>query len=298
MRIPAKRLPFRQAFSFLRMLRIRRPLRLLRATLALWTRIEARELGLIAAGVAFFGFLAVFPALAAVIALWGFAADPVMIRQELELLTELLPPDAYTLLRQQVDDLLQANNRQLGWTTLFSTVLALWSARAGVAALIRGLNAIHGLPAREGIWHQVQALVLTFVLVALALTAMGLAVVVPLVIGFLPLGTVEALVLELLNLALGVCLVVMAVGLIYRYGPNRDAAKRHPLFTPGLLIALILWAAVSRGLVVYFANFASYNQVYGSIGAVVALLMWFYLSAYAFLLGAAFDAERAARRRQ
>lgn len=298
MKRPAKGLPFRQAFSLLRIFRIRRPLPLLRATFALWTRIEARELGLIAAGVAFFGFLALFPALAAVIALWGFAADPTVISGELELLADFLPSEAFTLLRDQVDGLLQANNRQLGWTTLLSTVLALWSARAGVAALIRGLNAIHDLPPRLGIWHQVQALVLTFVLIALALTAMGLAVVVPLVIAFLPLGLIEALVLELLNLALGLSLVVMAVGLIYRYGPNRDAAKRHPLFTQGLLIALILWAAVSRGLVLYFANFASYNQVYGSIGAVVALLMWFYLSAYAFLLGAAYDAERSARQRQ
>jgi membrane protein len=138
----------------------------------------------------------------------------------------------------------------------------------------------------------VQALVMTFVLVALALAAMALAVVVPLVIGFLPLGRGEALVLELLNLGLGFTLVIVAVSLIYRYGPNRDATKRHPLVTPGLLIALLLWAAVSRGLVLYFANFASYNQVYGSIGAVVALLMWFYLSAYAFLLGAAVDAQR------
>ena len=298
MKRPAKGLPLRQAFSILRMFRIRRPLPLLRAAYALWIRIEARELGLIAAGVAFFGFLALFPALAAVIALWGFAADPAVISGELELLADFLPSEAFTLLRDQVDGLLQANNRQLGWTTLLSTVLALWSARAGVAALIRGLNAIHDLPPRLGIWHQVQALILTFVLIALALTAMGLAVVVPLVIALLPLGLVEALVLELLNLALGLCLVVAAVGLIYRYGPNRDAATRHPLFTQGLLLALILWAAVSRGLVLYFANFASYNQVYGSIGAVVALLMWFYLSAYAFLLGAAYDAERSARRGQ
>ena len=282
----------------MRIFRIRRPLPLLRAGYALWLRIEARELGLIAAGVAFFGFLAVFPALAAVIALWGFAADPTVISGELELMADFLPSEAFVLLRDQVDGLLQANNRQLGWTTLFSTVLALWSARAGVAALIRGLNAIHHLPPRYGIWHQVQALVLTFVLIALALTAMALAVIVPLVIVFLPLGLVETLVLELLNLTLGLCLVVMAVGLLYRFGPNRDAGKKHPLFTQGLLIALILWALVSRGLVLYFANFASYNQVYGSIGAVVALLMWFYLSAYAFLLGAAYDAERSVRRRQ
>jgi membrane protein len=291
-------LPLRRAFSFLRFFRIKRPLRLLRAGYALWTRIEARELSLIAAGVAFFGFLAVFPALAAVIALWGFAADPAVISGELELLADFLPSEAFTLLREQVDGLLQANNRQLGWTTLFSTLLALWSARAGVAALIRGLNAIHDLPPRYGIWHQVQALVLTFVLIALALTAMALAVVVPLIIVFLPLGAVEVLALELMNLALGVLLVVVAVALLYRFGPNREADRSHPILTPGLLIALILWMAVSRGLVLYFANFGSYNQVYGSIGAVVALLMWFYLSAYAFLLGAAFDAERATRRRQ
>lgn len=279
----------------MRLLHIRRPLRLLRAGHALWNLTEDRELSLIAAGVAFFGFLALFPALAAVIALWGYAADPAIIAKELEILADFLPTEAYALLRQQVDGLLQANVRSLGWTTLFSTVLALWSARAGVAALIRGLNAIHGLPPREGIWHQVQALMLTFVLIALALTAMAIAVVVPLVIGFLPLGTIETVVLEILNLTLGFCLVVVAVGLIYRFGPNRSTGKSHPLFTPGLLIAMVLWAAVSRGLVVYFANFAAYNQVYGSIGAVVALLMWFYLSAYAFLLGAAFDAERAER---
>ena len=122
--------------------------------------------------------------------------------------------------------------------------------------------------------------------------------VVPLVIGFLPLGRFDALVLELLNLALGLLLVVIAVGLVYRFGPNRDHEHSHPLLTPGLVIALVLWVAVSRGLVFYFANFANYNRIYGSIGAVVALLMWFYLSAYAFLLGAAFDAERAAWKRQ
>ncbi len=298
MKRPAKGLPLRQAFSFLRLLHIRRPLPFLRSAYALWVRIEEREVGLIAAGVAFFGFLAVFPALAAVIALWGFAADPVVISQQLALLADFLPTEAYALLRDQAEGLLLSNNRQLGWPTLLSTLLALWSARAGVAALIRGLNAIHGLPGREGIWHQVQALVLTLVLVALALTAMALAVVVPLLVAFLPLGAVEVLLLQLLNLGLGLCLVVLGIGLLYRFGPNRDAAKRHPLFTPGLLIALILWALVSRGLVLYFANFSSYNQVYGSIGAVVALLMWFYLSAYAFLLGAAFDAERTAGMRQ
>lgn len=270
----------------------------LRSAYALWNRIEEKELGLIAAGVAFFGFLAVFPALAAVIALWGFASDPGVIREDLAVLRDFLPPEAFTLLTQQADMLLEANNRKLGWTTLLSTGLALWSARAGVAALMQGLNAVHGLPAREGVWHQVQAIVLTLILIALALAATAMAVVMPLVIVFLPLARVEALSLEIANLALGLGLVVLAVGLIYRHGPNRASKDERPLLTWGLLLALLMWAGVSRGLVIYLANFASYNQIYGSIGAVVALLMWFYLSAYALLLGAAVDAERAAQRSQ
>lgn len=270
--------------------------RFVRRVYGVWLRTADRELSLMAAGVAFFGFLALFPALAAVIAIWGFAADPGVIRAEVQLLADVLPADAFSLLSGQVDALLATNNRQLGWTTLVSTVLALWSARAGVDALIRGLNAIHGLPARNGVQHLLQALILTLALVALAMAAMGLGIVVPLVLTLMRLDTGQVVTLELLNLVVVLGLVVLAVSVIYRLGPNHHAATQVPLFSRGLVLALILWGAVSRGLVIYLANFGSYNQIYGSIGAVVALMLWFYLSAYAILLGAAVDAERANRR--
>ena len=270
--------------------------RFVRRAYGVWLRTADRELSLMAAGVAFFGFLALFPALAAVIAIWGFAADPGVIRREVALLADVLPADAFSLLSGQVEALLSTNNRQLGWTTVVSTLLALWSARAGVDALIRGLNAIHDLPARNGVQHLAQALLLTLALVALALAAMALGVVVPLVLTLMRLDTGQVVTLELLNLGLVLVLVVLAIGVIYRLGPNHHAASRVPLFSRGLILALVLWAAVSRGLVIYLANFGSYNQIYGSIGAVVALMLWFYLSAYAILLGAAVDAERANRR--
>lgn len=270
--------------------------RFLRRVYGVWLRTADRELGLMAAGVAFFGFLALFPALAAVIAIWGFAADPTVIRAEVALLADVLPADAFSLLSGQVEALLATNNRQLGWTTLVSTVIALWSARAGVDALMRGLNAIHGLPARSGVQHLAQAMVLTLALVALALAAMALGVAVPLALALMRLETGQVVTLELLNLVLVLILVVLAIGVIYRLGPNHHAATRVPLFSRGLILALVLWAGVSRGLVIYLANFGSYNQIYGSIGAVVALMLWFYLSAYAILLGAAVDAERANRR--
>lgn len=260
---------------------------------ALLRRSNRAELGLIAAGVAFFGFLAIFPTVAVVISVWGFVADPAVIRGELELLQDFLPSDAFVLLSRQIDGLLSANNRQLGWTTILSTLLAFWAARSGAASLIQGLNAVHHLPQRTGLWHQVQALLMTIVLIGLALAAMLAAVVGPLVIGLLPLGRFAAITLELANLVLGAAALVMGIALTLRFGPNRALAP--PLFTRGLLLAIVLWAMASRGFVVYLANFNTYNQVYGSIGAVAALLMWLYLSVYAVLIGAAYDAERAAQ---
>ena len=260
---------------------------------ALLRRSNRAELGLIAAGVAFFGFLAIFPTVAVVISVWGFVADPAVIRGELELLEDFLPADAFVLLSRQIDGLLSANNRQLGWTTILSTLLAFWAARSGAASLIQGLNAVHHLPQRTGLWHQVQALLMTILLIGLALAAMLAAVVGPLVIGLLPLGQFAAITLELANLVLGAAALVLGIALTLRFGPNRALAP--PLFTRGLLLAIILWAMASRGFVIYLANFNTYNQVYGSIGAVAALLMWLYLSVYAVLIGAAYDAERAAQ---
>lgn len=260
---------------------------------ALLRRSDRAELGLIAAGVAFFGFLAIFPTVAAIIAVWGFVADPAVIRQELELVRNFVPAEAYVLLSAQIDGLLSANNRTLGWSTVFSTLLAFWAARAGMAALIQGLNAVHHLPQRSSFGHQIQALVMTVALIVLALGAMLASVVGPLAIALLPLGRFAAITLELANFAFGAALLVLGVGLAYRFGPNRALAP--PLFTRGLLLAIVLWAMASRGFVVYLANFNTYNQIYGSIGAVAALLMWIYLSVYAVLIGAAYDAERSAR---
>ena len=266
------------------------PPNLIAAGLRLYRRTEQAELDLISAGVAFFGFLAIFPATAAIIAIWGTAYDPSVIRTQIDLLKAFLPPEAYGLVTAQVEALLAVRGPKLGWATLFSTLFALWSARAGVAALIRGLNAIHHLPNRPGGHHQLRALLLTLVLIGLALAAMVVAVIAPILIEALPLPLDDAWWLHQANLALGLFLLVLAIGIAYRAGPNH-ATIRPPLFTWGLLVAVVLWALAARGFMIYLANFPAYNRVYGSIGAVVVLLIWLYVSAYAVLLGAAVDAE-------
>ena len=167
----------------------------------LYRRTEQAELDLISAGVAFFGFLALFPATAALIAIWGTLFDPAVIQTQLELLKGFLPPDALSLVQEQVQSLLQMRGSQLGWTTALSTLFALWSARAGVAALIRGLNAIYHRPNRRSGHHQLQAILLTLALIGLAMSAMLVTVVAPLVIGLLPLPGDDAVLLHRANLA-------------------------------------------------------------------------------------------------
>jgi membrane protein len=261
-----------------------------------YRRTEQAELDLIAAGVAFYAFLAIFPAAAAVIALWGFVSDPAMIRQEMQLLRPVVPPDVFTLLSNQVEQLLAVSSSNFGLTTLLPTALALWSARAGAAALIRGLNAIHQRPNRAGHRHQLRAMFLTFVLIGLVLAAMVMALVVPLLATFLPEGPLWTRMASTTNLGLAVVLGVLAVGLAFRLGPNHGPSA-PPLLSWGLLVAVVLWVLVTKGFMLYLSNFPSYNRVYGSIGAVAALMMWLYLSAYAVLIGAAVDAERQRARR-
>ncbi len=264
-----------------------------RISAAIWRyyrRIEQAEIDLIAAGVAFYAFLAIFPAAAAIIAIWGFVSNPDVIRQELELLSRFVPAEAFSLISTQAEALMQVESGSLGIATILSTAIALWSARAGVAALIRGLNAIHHLPNRSGHWHQLRALVLTFVLVGLVLSALTMAVVVPVVVTYLP-EVAQGLPIADANLLLGIVAGVLAVGLAYRLGPNYHSTK-PPLLSLGLLVAVVLWVLATRGFMLYLANFPSYNRVYGSIGAVVVMLMWLYVSAYSVLLGAAVDAER------
>lgn len=233
--------------------------------------------------------LAIFPGLAALVALWGFVADPAVVADSLSDSAEFLPPAAFDVLQAQVGDLVTATPAQLGWTTALSLGAALWSARAGMAALVQGINATFGLENRSGAMHQLMALALTLALVGAALMALAAGIVVPIVLAFAPLGPFEAGLVTLARWSIAPLVTVLGIGMVYRYGPN-VRGPRPPLLSTGLLVAVVLWLAASEGFSIYLVNFDSYNKVYGSIGAVIALLMWFYLSAYAILVGAAVNA--------
>jgi membrane protein len=265
--------------------------RLAQTLAALWRLTGARHLNLIAAGVAFYALLAVFPALAATLAIAGLIIDPTVVAEFLSLAADFLPQDALDLLDAQATRLLSADASALGWTTVASVVFAIWSARRGVNALAQGLTAIHGGQSRAGLGDVLVALSLTVVLILVGVVALVAVFLTPIILALLsivlPADSWLPAITEALRWVVAVMVLVVGLGLFYRYGPNRPGQPRSPFFSVGMAVALALWVAASVGFNLFLANFSNYNEVYGSIGAVVALLMWFYISAYAVLIGAA-----------
>lgn len=258
-----------------------------RIGVAVFTTAGEKHLGLIAAGVAFFGMFGIFPGLAAIIAIFGLVADPVVISDQLHLMQDIIPDDAYRLLDAQVTALVLAPTQSLGWATILSILLALWSCRAAVGALIGGLNAIAGQRQRNTFVEILIALVLTFALVFLAIIAVNVVIVLPIVMAFLPIPTGTAWLLEGLRWLVALAVLMAGLGLLYRFGPVRD--RRGRWITIGALVVIVVWIAASAGLSFYLTNFASYNELYGSIGAVIGMMLWLYVSAYLILLGAALN---------
>lgn len=262
--------------------------RLGRLLMQVWTVSSQTHMGLIAAGVAFYGIFAIFPAMAALIAVFGLISDPELVRSELELLEEFIPTMVYDLISSQMTQLLTASSSTLGWATAVSVGVALWSARAGVSAVVQGLNAIYGISNRSGIRHELVAILMTLSLMAIAVLGLVSIVVTPIVLAIFPPLPTTALFFELIRWVAMLLVVLSALTVIYRFGPNRSRRDLRWL-TPGTFTVVILWFASSWALSYYLGNFNRYNEVYGSIGAVIAMLLWLYLSAWLVLAGAAIN---------
>lgn len=264
--------------------------------LALFERMDKIHMGLIAAGVAFYAMFAVFPGLAALFALWGLWYDPHVIEEYVHTTDEFIPAGAADIIYGQINSLIAAGRTQLGWTTLISFLIATISARAGVEALIRGLNAAYGVRSHSTIMGFVLAYVLTLVIVGVVILGLAVIIVVPIAFNFLPDVPLRAWLLGSLPWLSIFVIVQIVIGIMYRYGPNVKT-PRTAIFTWGSLFAAVAWAAASYGFSVYLNNFNSYNRIYGSIGAVIALLMWFYLGGFSVMLGSLINLEIARRRR-
>lgn len=257
----------------------------------IWDVMDRLNLSLIAAGVGFFAMLALFPALAAIVLVWSWFADPGQITALLDLAAQVVPEEVHDLILDQAAGVINAGSGgTLGTATVVSLLVALWSARSGVSALIRGLNAAYDIGHRPNIFRRYLAdLGVTLTLCGLTLVAIAAVVIAPIAIALLPLGPWATAAVEIGRWIVAIAVVMMTLGIVYRFGPNRRG-RRPKWITPGAIVATVLWGVVSVAFGAYLHNFAQYNEVYGSLGAAVALLMWFYLSAYVVLMGGCLNA--------
>jgi membrane protein len=254
-------------------------------------RIADHNLSLISAGVAFFSMLALFPAIAATISLYGYFSDPSEVLTNLQLLEPVVPDAVYKIIYVQVTKLITTPTSALGITSILSILFAIWSARAGVFSMITGLNIVYRTRVRRNYFRRVVlAYVLTFVLIGVAIVAIGAVVILPTIMAFVPLGPVAGFVVQVLRWSIAMMTILAGIGILYRYGPNLKENK-IPLFSAGSFLASILWVVVSSLFSVYLSNFGQYNEVYGSLGAVIAMLLWFYISSWVVFLGAELNAE-------
>jgi len=269
----------------------------LRLPLKLWRAVGARvmreaerdHLALIAAGVAFFGLLALFPGLASLVALYRLLGDPNDIGAQMAILRGIAPGPMLDLLHEQLLRLMRAPAAALATQGVLATVLAFWASQQGVRSLLRGLNIAYGGLARRGIVRRT-ALGVWFSLAALALAALLIATFSLTPATMVGLGVPVWFAFSFLQWPLLAASIVGFALALYRWGPNRRAPGWVWL-TPGALLAAVLWLLASWLFTLYAQAFAGYGQIYGSLAGVVLLLLWLFVSAFAILLGAELNAE-------
>jgi membrane protein len=251
----------------------------------------SNRIGLAAAGCAFWGTLALFPALSTLISLYGLMFNPFAVERQLGLMRDFLPPGAFAMIVERVHTLVHHRHSTLGLSLLIGTALALWSASTGTKSMISALNMVHGARERRGLLRfQATGLLLTLGAVAGAILAITLLVGLPVAIDFLGLRAHMRRLLNLGALAVLVVFVSVALSVLYRFGPCRPRPRWH-WATPGSALATALWLAASTLFSFYVGHLAHYDATYGPLGAVAGVMMWFWVTAYVVLIGAQLNAE-------
>jgi membrane protein len=244
-----------------------------------------------AAGVVFFGLLAVFPAITALVSCYGLFADPHTIGANLQTLALMLPKGSFDIVQDQIARVLAKGHAELGATFLFGLLLALWSANSGVKAVIDALNVAYERQEKRGFIH-LNAMSLAFTLGGIAALLVMVAAVVafPLALDHIGLAPDSQLIVSLARWPLLLVALLVALGMLYRFGPSRPATPRRWL-SVGAIVAALLWIAGSALLSFYLSNFANYSATYGSLGAAIGLMTWMWMSAITVLLGAELNSE-------
>jgi len=256
-----------------------------------WREISSDRVGLVAAGCAFWATLALFPAISMLISLYGLVFDPRTVEPQLQTIRDLLPPAAFALIAERVHTLVSHGSTNLGLSLFISTALALWSASTGTKSMVSALNLAYGeVERRRFLRFQLVGLALTLCAILGSILGIAILVGLPAAVSFLRIPRYTTQLIQLASLTVLVVFVLLALSLLYRFGPSRRSARWHWI-TPGSLVATVLWLAASALFSYYVAHVASYDATYGPLAAVAGIMMWFWVSAYAVLVGGELNAE-------
>ena len=264
-----------------------------------WWRILKRtftamgndHLSLIAAGVAFYGLLALFPAITALMAIAGLVVEPSQVADMIDSVSSILPQDAAAIVIDQAQSVAGSESGGLGLAAILGLLLALYSASKGVGSLIEGLNIAYNETDQRGMVKQYALnFGITALLIVGVVVGIGAILVLPAVLALVPLGPVTELLLAGGRWIMLLVMAALGLALLYWIGPDRDP-PRFAWLTPGALVAVVLWIGASVAFTVYASNFGSYQETFGTLAGAVLLLMWLWISALVVLLGAKLNAE-------
>jgi len=253
--------------------------------------LTADHVSVVSAGVAFFGLLAIFPAIGALMSIAGLFMDPATIETQLEGVISVLPENAALILQEQARSVASNSGSGLGLAAVLGIVLSLYSASKGMRTLMEGMNIGYDEEEdRSVIKNYAVSFALTLFLILGLLIALAFTVVVPAFLGNLGLPDLIVTLVEWGRWPLLAVLTMMGLAVLYRYGPSREDPEWRWV-SWGSVVATILWIIGSVAFSIYVRNFGSYSESYGALGGVITLLTWLWLSAFIVLLGAEINSE-------
>jgi membrane protein len=268
------------------------PLRHWRAILArTYSEINEDRMMAVAGGVVFFILLAIFPGITAFVSLYALFADPTTISAHLAAAADMMPTEAFRLLRGEVERVASKGAGSLGFASIFGLLLALWSANSGMKSIFDALNVANDETEKRGfIRLNLTSLAFTLGTIAFMLIAVGAVVVVPLIFGQIGLQDLTGAIVSVMRWPVLFILLAAALSILYAYGPSKPTSRWHWV-TTGSLVATFLWVLAGALFSWYLAHVADYSATYGTLGGAIGLMMWLWISFLVILAGAELDQE-------
>lgn len=256
---------------------------------ASFKRAQNGRATLIAAGCAFYATLALFPGLSALLSVYGLVFKPNAVVEQMIVLRDVLPPEAYLLIARRAHVLVQHAPRHLAWSVWIGTAVALWSASTGTKALLAAIDMLYGGARRSILRFQAVGMTMTLCAVLAAILAVGLLIALPGAMHMLGWSARARGAIHNASLFVLVMFVGAAIAALYRFGPHRRP-ESHWRVWPGVLVATPLWLISSVAFSTYVTKLADFDFTYGPLAAMAGVMLWFWVSSYVVLLGAALNA--------